>query len=182
MKKIIIGALVGGLLIFLWQFLSWTVLDLHRPAMDYTPKQDTIMSVLSSNLTEGGYLLPNLPKGAAWEEHEKLGKQMSGKPWAMIQYHTSFQNMDDMYMNMVRSLLSSMIMIGLFCWVLSKWGSRSFGGIFIASLFTGLIVFINAPYSMDIWYKSFDIKAHLIDAIASWGLAGIWLGWWMKRP
>jgi hypothetical protein len=90
--------------------------------------------------------------------------------------------MDDMYMNMVRSLLSSMIMIGLFCWVLSKWGSRSFGGIFIASLFTGLIVFINAPYSMDIWYKSFDIKAHLIDAIAAWGLAGIWLGWWMKRP
>ncbi|NCI47144.1 hypothetical protein [Sediminibacterium soli] len=181
MKKIIVGALVGGLLIFIWQFLSWTVLDLHRPAMEHTTKQDTLLSVLSSNLTEGGYLLPNLPKGASMEEHEKLGTAMSGKPWAMIQYHASFQNMSDMYMNMTRSLLSSMVMIALLCWILARWEKKNFGSILLASLFTGLIVFINAPYSQHIWYHSFDIRAHLIDAIAAWGLTGIWLGWWMKR-
>jgi hypothetical protein len=29
--KIPVASLVGGLIIFIWQFLSWTLLDLHRP-------------------------------------------------------------------------------------------------------------------------------------------------------
>lgn len=182
MKKIIVGALVGGLLIFIWQFLSWTALELHRPAQEYTPRQDSILSVLSSQLTEGGYLMPNLPKGASMEEHEKLAAAATGKPWAVIQYHASMQSMDKMYMNMARSLLSSMIMVALFCWILSRWDRKTFAGIFLASIFTGLVVFINAPYSMHIWYQTFDINAHLIDGLASWGLTGLWLGWWMKRP
>jgi hypothetical protein len=32
-----------------------------------------------------------------------------------------------------------------------------------------------------IWYPMFDIRAYLIDAVVSWGLVGIWLGWWMNR-
>ena len=63
MKKTIIGAIVGGLIIFIWQTLSWTVLDAHRASQDYTPKQDTIMAFLNGTLDkEGGYLLPNVPK------------------------------------------------------------------------------------------------------------------------
>ncbi len=183
MKKIIVGGLVGGLLMFIWQFVSWTAIDLHRPAMEYTPKQDSIMSYLSSsNLTEGGYLLPTVPKGTSSDDEYKKSQEQMGKPWAMIQYHASFNmDMNKMYMNMLRSLLSSMVMIALFCWILTKWSQRSFGGILLASLFTGLIVFINSPYSMHIWYQTFDIKASLIDALASWGLSGIWLGWWMKK-
>ena len=53
--------------------------------------------------------------------------------------------------------------------------------VLMACLFTGLIVFINEPYNQFIWYKIFDVRAHLIDALASWGLCGIWLGWWMGR-
>lgn len=51
----------------------------------------------------------------------------------------------------------------------------------MASLITGLIVFFNAPYMMNIWYKTFDIMAHLADAIISWGLCGLWLGWYLSR-
>ena len=59
MKKTIIGTLVGGIILFMWQFLSWTALDLHRSAQNYSPKQDTILSYLSANLEkEGGYFLP----------------------------------------------------------------------------------------------------------------------------
>ena len=182
MKKIIIGGLVGGLLMFIWQFVSWTAIHLHQPVTGYTPKQDTILSYLSSNLSEGGYLLPTVPEGSSSEEEYKRSEQQQGKPWANIQYHASYDGSSGkMIMNILKSFLSSVIMVWMFCWILSKWSQRSFGGIFIASLFTGLIVFINAPYSLHIWYQTFDVKASLIDALASWGLCGIWLGWWMKR-
>jgi hypothetical protein len=182
MKKIIIGALVGGLLIFIWQSLSWTVLDLHRPTQDYTAKQDTILSVLSSNLTEGGYLMPTVPKGASMDEAMKKSDQSLGKPWAMIQYHASYDaTANSMYMNMLKGFLCCVLIVAFLCWILSRWAKLSFGSVFIASILTGLIVFLNEPYNQHIWYQSFDIKAHLVDALASWGLCGVWLGWWMKR-
>jgi hypothetical protein len=42
-------------------------------------------------------------------------------------------------------------------------------------------VFLNAPYTMHIWYGSFDLMAHFADALLQWGLAGLWLGWWLTR-
>lgn len=182
MKRSIVGSIVGGLLIFIWQFLSWTVLDLHRPAQNYTPKQDTILSVLSSQLTEGGYLMPTTPPGASMDEMKKKGEQSMGKPWAIVQYHQSFNTDNNkMFMNMGRGLITSIIMVWLLCWILSKTNRASFGNTLLACLFTGMIVFINEPYTNHIWYQSFDIKAHLIDALASWGMCGVWLGWFLGR-
>lgn len=183
MKRNIIGAIVGGLLIFIWQTISWTVLDIHRPSQDYTPNQDSIMHFLNTHLEkEGGYLLPTVPKGTSFEEANKAGEKGIGKPWATIQYHRSFTlTMSDMYMNMVRGLIASMFMVWLLCWILGKWEKTSFANVFLACLFTGLIIYIYEPYSQFIWYKIFDIRAHLLDALAGWGLCGIWLGWWLKR-
>ncbi|MFX5756497.1 hypothetical protein ABTE27_21360, partial [Acinetobacter baumannii] len=66
MKKTIVGALVGGIILFMWQFASWTALKLHLPAQGYTAKQDTILQALSANLEkEGGYLLPTAPAGTS---------------------------------------------------------------------------------------------------------------------
>ena len=53
MRTLLIGSLVGGLILFLWQFLSWTALNLHGREMQHTPKQDAILQSLSQNLEEG---------------------------------------------------------------------------------------------------------------------------------
>ncbi len=183
MKKTIIAAIVGGLLIFIWQTLSWTVLDLHRPSQDYTPKQDTIMSVLNATLDkEGGYLLPNVPKGTSMEDAEKFANSMQGKPWASIQYHNGYKFTNSlMIMNMARGLAVDIIMVLMLCWILMKIKIPSFSTILISCLMVGLIIFIDIPYTGNIWYKSFDLNAHLIDVLASWGLCGLWLGWWLRR-
>ena len=184
MKKTIIGALVGGLLIFIWQTLSWTALDLHRPSQDYTAKQDTIMAFLSSNLEkEGGYLLPNVPKGTSMEEATKAGEKMMNKPWASIQYHSAFTtDMNAMYMNMARGFVVNILLACLACWLFGKMNHPSFTTIFFGSLVIGIIVFLNTAYTQHIWYKSFDLYAHLSDALVSWGAAGLWFGWWLRKP
>lgn len=180
MKKILIGAIVGGIIVFIWQSLSFTVLNLHSKAFQYTPKQQEIIDYLGTQISEDGqYLLPRPADNATSEEREAHMKSGEGKPWAMVSYHKSM-NMS-MVMNMVRGLIVDIIAVGLFCWILSKMNLPTFGTVLTASIFTGLIVFLNAPYTAHIWYQSFDIMAHFMDAIVAWGLCGLWLGWWFNR-
>jgi hypothetical protein len=59
--------------------------------------------------------------------------------------------------------------------------AASFGTIFTACLFIGVIVFTNSPYTVHIWYPKADIMAHFLDALVSWALCGVWMGWWLNR-
>ena len=180
MKKAFIGALIGGIIIFIWQFLSWAVLDLHYPAQQYTDKQDAIMSTLSSQqLPEGGYFLPRLPKDASSEQQEQWSNEMQGKPWVSIQYHNSFDA--NMGLNMVRGYLVDVVVVLLLCWMLLRFEALNFTRVLTASIFTGVTVYLNSHYTGHIWYQFFDTTAHLIDAVVSWGLCGVWLGWWLNR-
>jgi len=180
MKKSAIAALVGAIIIFIWQSLSNTVLDLHRSAVAYTPRQDTIMSFLNEQLNEDGrYFMPTLPKDASLEQYEQLTEKAQGKPWAIISYHKAMDY--NMTMSLIRTFLTDIIVVWLLCWILMKIPNRSFSAIFIACLGTGLLVFLNAPYTSFIWYKDPGIGAYLIDALASWGLCGLWLGKYLKK-
>src|SRR5258706_11506208 len=87
MKKWIIGSLIGAIIVFAWQFLSWMMMDLHSAEHKYTPAQDQILSTLNAaNLEEGMYVMPNVPSTASQDDHQKLWKENNGKPWAMVTY------------------------------------------------------------------------------------------------
>lgn len=182
MKKTIIGAVVGGLLIFAWQFMTWGFLNLHEAQQRYTPKQDSILSYLNTQFSEdGAYMLPTFPPGTSRDEMEVKMKDMVGKPWAHVVYHKSAPGMDKMLMNMGRNLLVNIFIVWLLCWLLMKIPMPSFGTVFMGSLGTGLIVFLNSTYTMHIWYGTFDLMAHFTDALIEWGVNGLWLGWWLRR-
>lgn len=180
MKKILIGGLVGGILLFAWQTISWTVANLHEKGQQYTTKQDSIMSYLNnSGLPEGSYMLPRAAPGTTMEEMEKQMASAAGKPWARLTYYKSMDA--NMVINMVRGILANIIIVSLLCWIFAKINSVSFSNYFISSLAVGIICFVNGAYTGHIWYPMFDINAHMIDALASWGLVGVWLGWWMSK-
>jgi hypothetical protein len=180
MKKLIIGSLVGGLLIFIWQFLSFVAINFHEPFQSYTPKQDSILNFLEQiGLEEGGYYMPGLPEGSTREQHEAAMKDAEGKPWASIPYHKAWKN--DMVISMVRGFLVDVIIVMLFCWIVGKMNAPSGGTIISGALAMGMIVYLNAPYTASIWYEIFDAWAFLLDAVVSWLLVGIWLAFWLRR-
>lgn len=180
MKKLLIGGIVGGIIIFLWQFLSFELLNLHSKAFQYTPKHDEIMASLNSLITEDGqYFVPGLPPDATSEQEKAYMEAIDGKPWAMVSYHKSMDM--NMGMNMFRGLAVDIIAIALLCWIISKMNMPTFGTVLTASVFTGVIVFFTAQYTGHIWYQTFDIMAYFMDAIVGWGAVGLWLGWWYTR-
>jgi hypothetical protein len=179
MKKFAIASLVGGIFIFIWQTLSWTVLNMHHGSQEYTPKQDSIMAYLNTQFSEdGSYLLPSYPKGTSYDEMKKSFPSRAGKPWTQIQYHKALNV--NMGANILEGLITDIILVGLLCWILMKIPNASFGNIFVSCIFVGLIVFLNSPFTVHIWYPKGDIGAHFSDAIISWALCGIWLGWYLK--
>lgn len=182
MKKIIIATLVGGILLFCWQGLSWMVMGIHEKAYKYTPAQDTLLKALSSSLTEEGqYSLPNVPPGTARDKMQEIGKTWEGKPWAMVTYHKAY-NMD-MAKPIIRGLLICMVCVWLCCIVIGRMGTKSFASVFSTALIFGIISFLFVWYNGHNWMHTpwGVIQGELIDDLAAWGLVGIWLGWLYGR-
>ena len=116
MKKLIIGGLVGGILLFLWQTLSWTVLDLHGKEYQQAPAQDSVLNFLNSQFSETGqYYLPHGKEGASTEEMQQMQKDMQGKPWAVVSYHKAYDM--NMVTNIIRGLLVAIISAFFVCWI-----------------------------------------------------------------
>jgi hypothetical protein len=182
MKKIIIGSLVGAILLFGWQTLSWTAMGLHEPALKHTPAQDAIMSTLNSSLTEEGqYYMPRLPESASHEELEEYMKKNDGKPWALVIYHNTKK--PDMPMAIGIGFLICFVCVWLCCRVISRMADRSFFEVFLTTLTFGLVCFLFVWYMGHNWMQTSwsVLKGELIDDLAGWGLTGIWLGWWYNR-
>ena len=180
MKKLVIGALVGGLLVFLWQTLSWTVLNLHAKEYQKAPGQDTIMSFLANHFNETGqYYLPSVDADATAEEQQKIMDAMQGKPWAVVSYHKAYTA--NMVNNIIRGLLVSIISVLFVCWIIAANPNRTFGGIFISTVLIGIVGYLFIPYSAAIWFETPGPMTNFLDTLMSWGRCGVWLGWWFSR-
>jgi hypothetical protein len=183
MKKWVIGSLVGAIIVFAWQALSWMLMDLHSAEHKYTDAQDQILSTLnSSNLEEGTYVLPNSKPGSTTEQMKQNWKNADGKPWAMITYGKTVDT--DMTGPMVMGFVINIILVLLVISILVRGGLPSFIGIVTGCVAVGVFAFLWEPYMGHNWYHIpwSSIFAHLIDSIVAWGLCGIWLGWWLRRP
>lgn len=178
MKKLLIGALVGGFLLFFWQFLSWSVLGIHDSMQSYTPKQAEIIKYLDENLDEGFFYLPTLPAGHSMENLEKLTAESMGKPWAQVYMHKKMEY--SMTSNLGRGFAVAFLAVLLLTWVLMKIGKTTLLEILLSCLAIGVMSYLTTSYAVGIWYETITMP-DLIDAIASWGIVGIWLGWWLNR-
>lgn len=182
MKKWLIGSLVGGIIVFAWQFLSWTMLGIHNDAARYHPAQDSIVNYLSSVIKEdGAYMLPTAKPEMSRSEHEEMVKQMEGKPWASVIYHNNFKY--NMARQMTRGFLVDVFLVFTLIYILTRGGTPIPIRVVAGSVAVGLFSFLWGPYTGHNWFDlPMDmIKGDLIDAIVAWGLVGMWLGWWLNR-
>jgi len=182
MKKYVIGALVGAIIIFAWQFLSWSLLAIHAKEAKYLPAQDSILNILSSTIKEDGrYLLPTSPPGTSQEEMQKAAEQRNNQPLATITYKSKF--VYSMSSPMIWGFVIDIILVVLLISILTRGGLPTFIQIFTGSIAVGIFSFLWGPYTQYNWFQVpwESIQGHLIDAVAAWGLCGLWLGWWLRR-
>lgn len=171
MKKKILFSLIGAVIIFLWQFISFALVNFHQSSMQYTKAQEEILQAMeNSGLQEGMYLLgqpdPSLSSDAKKQEY----KQYEGKPFAIINYRKSMSM--DMAMPMFRGFLVAFVISWLLFWIFLQQKDPSLKNRVILALSVGLIGFFFTPYTNFIWYKNPDIFAYFADGIVPWIILG----------
>lgn len=177
--KTLIGALVGGILVFLWQFMSWSLVNIHKSEQQYTENQDTIIQFLSQqNLSDGTYFLPQAAPGADMEAQQAFMQSMAGKPWAIVSYRSAMNT--DMMMPMLRGLLVDIFAVWLLGWLLGKIPSLTMTQTMSVCIVVALIGYLTTEYTNAIWFE-YNTLAHLADAVGCWAICGAWLGWWRNR-
>jgi hypothetical protein len=181
MKKALIGALVGAILVFGWQAVSHLFFRYHDSAYRQVAGQDDLIQTLSGIFKEDGqYLVPRSNPNASQEEMAKYDAAMKGKPFALITYHAADRS--NMGMSAIRSYTTAFLSILIFIAIMGKSHGKFFD-VFLKSIGIGLFVFLFVYYNSNIWLQTpWDvIRPELIDLIAAWGLCGIWLGWWLNK-
>lgn len=179
MKRILMAALVGAVLLWGWQFVSYAFPNFHYPALQYTPLQDSILPYLEKlQLPEGGYVMPNVAKDD-FEGGKKLMNEMPGKRWATLQYY----HKHDMSMGIssLKAFLSDLVALILVGVVISGLARQKFGNVFVTTLCFGLVIFFAESYLTHVWYPKFDIWFFLLDSVAGWGIVALWMGWYFQK-
>ena len=180
MKKQLIGALVGGLILFIWQFISFGPLgNFHSSQMQHLPQQEAILKALAdNNVPEGAYYIPRMPLDADGAAQEQMAKDTEGKPWAQISYHHAYEI--TFGSNLARGFLVDFLSVFLLIWVLLRMKDLDMKTSIMTALMVGAIGYMTLSYMDSIWFKSNSIP-ELIDTIVQWGIVGAWLGWWLNR-
>jgi hypothetical protein len=181
MKKAIVGALVGAILVFGWQAISHMFLRYHDSAYRQVARQDDLINSLSGFFKEDGqYLVPRSNPNTSQEEMAKYDEGMKGKPFALITYHAADKS--NMGVSAIRSYTTAFLSILIFISILGN-NPGSAASVFIKCIGIAVFVFLFVYYNSNIWLQTpWDvIRPELIDLLAAWGLCGIWLGWWLTR-
>ena len=110
MKNPIVYTLVGGLVLFVWQFFSFAAINLHGEAQTYTEKDQQILEFLDSIELEPGMYALGAPSDAERTDpalQEAYLERMEGQPWAQLNYQAAWTN--DMTGNLLRSLVMNLL-------------------------------------------------------------------------
>jgi len=184
MKRIMIATLVGAVLLFVYQFISWEISPIHENSYKYVADQDTITSYLSKHLKEDGvYALPMMLPGAPKSDREAFMKKYVGQPEAMITWHNKMGGEMGMQMVMgfVIDLIAVLIVASLLLRTLTIF-STFFAKLRVVMSFSFFVIFQTTLMNYN-WFNApwHNLKGDIIDSILAWLIVGCWLAWYTGR-
>lgn len=167
MKKHLLFAIIGGIIIFAWQFLSYAMPNFHKNANEYTPLQDTLLATFQTvGLEEGMYMLGQPNPDATYDMAEN-------STWAVLNYQIDVPN--SMTTPMIRGIITCIVIAAMLFLFFKQQTNAGLLDRLLISVGVGLIGFLFTPYTNFIWYRNPDIYAHLLDAFVPFLILG-WLG------
>ncbi len=191
MKKILISAVVGALIIFVWDSISWMVLPVHHQTFMHTPGQDEILNVINENLNgSAAYMLPSADNrdvklfDPEYEEADrKVMEENMGKPFAMIFYVKEGMSMEGSmfiigYIIQFISVLCAAIILLAAGDKLTTFYMRWWIVMLIAVIISIQGHLMGWNWMGLPWHY---VKGFIVDTLIGWGLCGAWLAYYFGR-
>lgn len=192
MKKLLVAALLGGLVFYVWGMVAWTVLPHHIMTMRPLPNEDSVIATLQRCVPSGGvYYFPSMeaadhtdPTKQHAAQQQWMERHMRG-PIGMVMYHPAGRD-PMMTSQFILGLLIYIAAAFIAAWFLSRstaaagsyWQRVSFCGI----LGVFLAVADHLPAMNWLYYPADYTMAMIADAVVGWTLAGFAIGAIVKAP
>ncbi len=184
MKRIILGGIVGGIILWVWGFVAWVVLPLHLGSMKAVPGESVLVESLNRTLPEKGvYVIPwmpaetsGLPPGKLEEATNEYTEKLRSGPVSMIFYDPAGK---DPFMTgqMITGLFIFIFAASIVSWLLAR--STAVAGSYLSGvIFCGMIgVLIAVGTHLSDWnWMGFPFdwsSAMMLDSVVAWLLAGL---------
>lgn len=184
MKKIILPSLLAAIAVFIWMFISWTVIPWHNMDMK-TINDQALIEQMKASLTEPGiYLYPKKPAEETDASMEIWFEQYKAGPLVHFMVYNPQGAEWDMAMPMVSSFLINFIsaFIASVLLMMTLAQSPSFWRRVIFVMMLGLFAGFVGPFVEWNWWKfpfNYTIVG-VIDLCITWFLAGLVLAWRIK--
>lgn len=180
-RSLVLGAVLGGLVAFVWSAVSWMLLPWHDASMKAFADEAVVAQVLLEQTPSGGmFMLPGLPAGyermsdaekqavgAAIAQKKSDGPYFYGVVWRRVH--------EDMGRQMGVGLLFDILAALLVTMLLMKTGGMSWGGRVMFVVTAALAVCMIAVAPNWIWwhYPANFVLVTMADLLIGWTLAGM---------
>ena len=169
MKKIVIAALVGGLIVFVWGALAHMLTPLGTMGISNLPNEDTVLASLRANVPASGmYWFPGeRPDQKEWEAKMKEG------PSGLLIYTAGGGPMLDpkqLISELLTNIFAAFIAATIIALIAAPYSKR----VSVIALM-GVFGWASVLLSYWIWYHfpTAYILGELIMEVVGWGLAGL---------
>lgn len=180
MKKVLIAGLVGGVVIFIWQFISYTVLPWHMMVIHNIPSGEQISQILKNDGIPGGvYHHPGFPEETESQEEAMKAFTERYKQGANINLMVYAAQGEDPNnpMQFVISYILNVLGAIIAAFMLWKAGGSIVGLVPRALFVAGLGLFTVVSHILLNWnwwgFPGDFILVESADTLVAWFLAGL---------
>jgi len=182
MRQFLLGGLVGGILLFVWGALSWTVLPFNTASLHRASAEDALLASMKESMgAKGVYALPAMPpKSGVQSNDEQMQKQYTERlkagPTALVVFNprgSEPMRTDQMIYGLVDDFLCALIGV----WFLMR--STAYESSYIARVaYFGMFGVLVSFFVHLTNYNCFDYPADYtvamtLDAVLGWIVAGL---------
>lgn len=178
MCKIIIGGIVGAVIAFIWQFVSWAVLPWHDATIHQFKNQECVAKVIKENAPVSGiYVYPHYKSDAGTQK-----TAMTKGPFIYTQIRLCGIDPSSPLLY-ITSFLTQFVGAALISFLLLQMSHSGYGTRLLSVTITGLIVGVLGFVPSWNWFGAscaFTLVM-IADLIITWFLAGLFLAAYAKR-
>lgn len=153
-KKLWISSILGTIIIFIWNALSWMVLPLHDNALRTLP--DEVLRTPEANkitLADGVYHYPGVPKYNSEEAMNTLEQKLQKDPKITLMVYRNAPNKPFDPLVFLESLVLNFISVIALLFVLYHTKKKSLQNMIKYSLAVAVILMVMVDFAQMLWFQ-----------------------------
>ena len=178
-KRKTVTIMIGALILFIWNALSWMVLPFHSNTLKSIPENAFDTAMLQENLIEDGvYHYPGIPNDNSDESFKEMEHKLKAGPRITLMVYkkgeTEFFNPKTLILNLVFNLLTVVVLLS----IVSQFKNKAINNVIWKTRLIGLLIGLDSDLPQMNWYM-FPVKytfVNIMDHLVSFLLLGLLFG------